>query len=89
MWELDDDTRVNTTPSSFTTGEPVAGVRLTPVMVICLVVEFAMALTTVGVCPWAIAAEQISQATAAPDLRIVSRGCVLLLVAKAFIESSN
>jgi hypothetical protein len=84
---LDDDTRVNVVESSFTTGAPVA-VRLVPVMVICLVAEFTLALTIVGVCAWAIAAEQTSQATATPDLRIVSiclvssgllsRGCVPL-----------
>jgi hypothetical protein len=71
IWALDDDTRVNVAESSFTTGAPVA-VRLAPVMVICLVAEFMMALTMVGVCAWAKAAEQISQAMATPDLRIVS-----------------
>jgi hypothetical protein len=72
---LDDDTRVNVAASSFTTGAPVA-VRLVPVMVIRWVVEFTTALTIVGVCAWAIAAEQISQAMATPDLRIVSIGLV-------------
>jgi hypothetical protein len=71
IWVLDDDTRVNVAESSFTTGAPVA-VRLAPVMVICLVAEFTMALTIVGVCAWAITAEQISQAMATPNLRFVS-----------------
>jgi hypothetical protein len=75
IWVLDDDTRVNVAESSFTTGAPVA-VRLAPVMVICFVAEFTMALTIVGVCAWAITAEQISQATAISNLRIVSIGLV-------------
>jgi hypothetical protein len=48
IWVLAEDTRANVAESSFTTGAPVA-VRLVPVMVICLVAEFTVALTIVGV----------------------------------------
>jgi hypothetical protein len=44
-----DDTNVNNAPSRWTTGEPDDGSRFVPVMVICLVVEFMLVLTTVGV----------------------------------------
>ncbi len=71
IWVLAEDTRVNAAASSFTTGVPVA-VRLVPVMVICWVAEFTMALTVAGVCAWAITAERIGQAMAIPDLRIMS-----------------
>jgi hypothetical protein len=56
-----DDTNFNTVPSSVTTGEPVAGVRLVPVMAICCVVEFRMALSRTGVAARASIAEQTSQ----------------------------
>jgi hypothetical protein len=46
---LEYDTKLNVVPSSFTTGAPDDGVRLVPVMAICLVAELTMALTIVGV----------------------------------------
>jgi hypothetical protein len=49
IWALVNETSVKVADSSFTTGAPVAGERLAPSMVIWLVVEFMMALTTVGV----------------------------------------
>src|SRR5580658_9477073 len=46
-----DETSVSCSPSRYTTGEPDAGNRLVPAMVICLVVELMMALRTTGVWP--------------------------------------
>jgi hypothetical protein len=63
-----DDTNVNNAPSRCTTGEPDVGSRSVPMMVICLVVEFMVVLTMVGVCAWTKAAELISQAAAATSI---------------------
>ncbi len=58
-----DETKVSMAPSIFTTGEPVAGNRSAPVMVMVAgsTVEFMMALSTVGLvaasCAWAAMAD--------------------------------
>jgi hypothetical protein len=44
-----DETNVNSVPFRDTAGEPAVGVRLVPVMAICCVTEFTMALMTTGV----------------------------------------
>jgi hypothetical protein len=46
-----DETSVSSSPSRYTTGEPDAGNRLDPAMVICWVVELIMALRITGVWP--------------------------------------
>jgi hypothetical protein len=48
IWALLDDIRVSSVPSRCTVGEPVAGVRRWPVMVIWLCTRSATALTTTG-----------------------------------------
>jgi hypothetical protein len=49
-----EETRVNATPSRTTTGEPDAGSKFVPTMVICLAVELMIALVITGVAPKAI-----------------------------------
>jgi hypothetical protein len=67
-----DETRVSVAPSIFTTGEPVAGNRSAPVMVMVagFAVEFMMALPTVGLaaasCAWAAMAETNMAQSATP-----------------------
>jgi hypothetical protein len=68
-----DETKVSLAPSIFTTGEPVAGNRSAPVMVMVagFAVESMMALSTVGLvaasCAWAAIAETNMAQSATPE----------------------
>jgi hypothetical protein len=83
-----DETKVSVTPSIFTTGEPVAGNRSAPVMVMVagFAVELMMALFTVGLvaasCAWAAMADtRMASATSGARWKNTRRFfiCVLLV----------